>query len=137
MRYATGGSVWLADPAAAEQPRSASRPPLPAAAHRAVSARSGSRRAHRPGSQRWGPAYLGVLCGVVLSLCYLWRGPQNARAGTLAVAGLLIAAATTRLLLPEHRAGMLVSRRRLADVAVLSGLGVALLVAGLVLPAQS
>ena len=78
-----------------------------------------------------------MLGGVALSLCYLWRGPQNARAGTLAVAGLLIAAAVARLVLPEHRAGMLVSRRRLADVAVLSGLGVALLVAGLVLPAQS
>jgi DUF3017 family protein len=138
MRYPGGGSVWLTDAAAAEQPRSPSRPPpVPAAAHRAVSARSGSRRAHRPGSQRSGLAYLGVLCGVALSLCYLWRGPQNARAGTLAAAGLLIAAAAARLLLPEHRAGLLVSRGRLADVAVLSGLGVALLVAGLVLPPQS
>ena len=41
-----------------------------------------------------------------------------------------------RLVLPERRAGMLVSRRRLADVATLATFGVGLLVAGLVLPPQ-
>ena len=78
-----------------------------------------------------------VLCGVALSLCYVWRGPQNVRGGTLAVAGLLLAAAAARLVLPEERAGMLVSRRRLVDVAAFSVLGVGLLVAGLVFPAQN
>jgi Protein of unknown function (DUF3017) len=77
-----------------------------------------------------------VLCGVALSLSYVWRGPQNVRGGTLAVAGLLLAAAAVRLVLPEERAGMLVSRRRLVDVAAFSVLGVGLLVAGLVFPAQ-
>jgi hypothetical protein len=55
----------------------------------------------------------------------------------LAVAGILFAAALARLALPERRAGMLASRRRLADVAVLAALGTGLLVAGLVLPAQA
>jgi hypothetical protein len=77
-----------------------------------------------------------VLCGVALSLSYLWRGPQNVRGGTLAVGGLLLAAAAARLVLPEERAGMLVSRRRLVDVAAFSVLGAGLLVAGLVFPAQ-
>jgi hypothetical protein len=48
----------------------------------------------------------------------------------------MLAAALVRLALPEHRAGMLVSRRRLADVAALAAFGVGLLVAGLVLPPQ-
>jgi len=54
----------------------------------------------------------------------------------LAVAGILLAAALVRLALPERRAGMLVSRRRPADVAVLAAFGIGLLVAGLVLPPQ-
>jgi hypothetical protein len=37
-----------------------------------------------------------------------------------------------RLVLPESKAGMLSSRRRLVDAAVLATLGVGLLVAGLI-----
>ena len=129
--------------AAATAPAVASSPagPAPASAARAAGRRSRSPRArgHRagaPGRQRWGAGYLAVLCGVALSLSYLWRGPQNVRGGTLAVAGLLLAAAAARLVLPEERAGMLVSRRRLVDVAAFSVLGIGLLVAGLVFPAQ-
>jgi hypothetical protein len=48
----------------------------------------------------------------------------------------MLVAALVRLALPERRAGMLVARRRLADVAVLAAFGVGLLVAGLVLPPQ-
>ena len=88
------------------------------------------------GRQRLGAAYLIVVCGVALSLSYMWRGPQNVRGGTLAVAGMLLAAAVARLVLPDRSAGMLASRRRLADVAAFAVLGVALLVAGLVFPAQ-
>jgi multisubunit Na+/H+ antiporter MnhB subunit len=54
----------------------------------------------------------------------------------LAVAGLLFATALARLTLPERQAGMLASRRRLTDVAVLTVLGAGLLVAGLLLPVQ-
>jgi len=95
------------------------------------------RRASLADRQRFGGAYLVIICGVALSLSYIWRGPQNVRGGTLAVAGLLLAAAVARLVLPERRAGMLASRRRLADVAAFTVLGVALLAAGLVFPAQN
>jgi hypothetical protein len=77
-----------------------------------------------------------VICGVVLALVWMRQSGQNVRGGTLAVAGILLTAALARLALPERRAGMLVSRRRLADVAVLAAFGAGLLVAGLVLPAQ-
>jgi hypothetical protein len=50
---------------------------------------------------------------------------------------MVLAAALARIVLPERRAGMLVSRRRLVDVAVLAALGTGLLVAALVLPPQS
>jgi hypothetical protein len=70
-------------------------------------------------------------------LIYLWRGPVFVRGGVLAVAVTMLLAAAARLVLPERRAGLLASRRRLADVATYSILGLALLVAGLVLPAQS
>jgi hypothetical protein len=46
----------------------------------------------------------------------------------------LIAAAAARLLLPERRAGMLRSRRRLADVAAFGTLGIGLLVVGVFFP---
>jgi len=77
-----------------------------------------------------------VISCLVLALLWMWQGSENVRGGTLAVAGILLAAALARLALPEGRAGMLASRRRLADVAVLAALGTGLLVAGLVLPVQ-
>ena len=110
-------------------------------------ARPGPHRRFPPGSDparprprqhrtRWGAAYPIVLAGTAAGLAYLWRGPQNVRGGVLAVAVTLLLAAAARLVLPERRAGLLVSRRRFADVAAFSILGLALLVAGLVLPAQ-
>jgi hypothetical protein len=50
------------------------------------------------------------------------------------MAGVLLAGAAARLGLPERRAGMLGSRRRLADAAAFAALGVGLLVAGLIFP---
>jgi Protein of unknown function (DUF3017) len=95
------------------------------------------RRAAGPGRQRWRQLpYAIVLCGLVLALVWVRQSGQDVRGGTLAVAGILFAAALARLALPERRAGMLASRRRLADVAVLTALGTGLLVAGLLLPAQ-
>jgi Protein of unknown function (DUF3017) len=115
----------------------AASPPANAAGRRAGSARARRHRAAPAGRQRRGAAYFVVLGGVALSLSYMWRGPQNVRGGTLALAGMLLAAAVARLVLPERRAGMLASRRRLVDVATFAVLGVALLVAGLVFPAQN
>ena len=115
----------------------AGSPPASGAGRRAGSRPARRHRAGLAGRQPYGAAYLVVIGGVALSLSYLWRGPQNVRGGALAVAGLLLAAAVARLVLPERRAGMLASRRRLVDVAAFSALGVALLVAGLVFPAQN
>ncbi len=97
----------------------------------------GPRRAAASGRQRWRqlPSAV-VLCGLALARVWMRQSGQNVRGGTLAVAGILFAAALARLALPERRAGMLASRRRLADVAVLTVLGAGLLVAGLMLPAQ-
>lgn len=81
--------------------------------------------------------YLLVLCGLVAALLWMLLGGQNAKGGTLAVAGIVLAAALARLMLPERRAGMLVTRSRLADVVILTALGAGVLAAGLVLPAQS
>ena len=62
------------------------------------------------------------------------QGGQNARDGTLEIAGVLLAAAVARLMLPDRRAGMLRSRRRLPDVAAFAALGISMLVVGLVFP---
>jgi hypothetical protein len=98
-----------------------------------------------PGSAPPGPAprgrrrlqqlpYLLVLCGAGLSLLSMRQGEQGVRSGTLELAGVLLAAALARLLLPDRGAGLLGSRRRLADVAALAALGLGLLTAGLVFP---
>ena len=81
--------------------------------------------------------YVVILCGLAIALAWIRQSGQNVKGGTLAVAGILFVAALARLALPERRAGLLVSRRRLADVAVLAALGAGLLDAGLVLPAQA
>ncbi len=78
-----------------------------------------------------------ALCCLAAALIWMRQGGQSVKGGTLAVAGTLLATALARLALPERRAGMLASRRRLADVAVLAAFGVGLLVAGLVLPPQT
>ena len=80
-------------------------------------------------------AYWMALCGALLGLLAVTVGASYVRGGTLGLAGVLLAAAVARLVLPERRAGMLRSRRRLADAAALGALGISVLVAGLVLPA--
>jgi len=80
--------------------------------------------------------YVILLGGLVLALVWIRQDNTDVRGGTLAVAGIVLAAALARLVLPERRAGLLVSRRRWADVAALAFLGAGLLVAGLVLPRQ-
>jgi outer membrane biosynthesis protein TonB len=134
-----------AAPPSAPAPPPAAPPPAPAPpAEAAPASTAGSRRAptrhdrdrDRGNRTRWGAAYPIVLAGTAAGLAYLWRGPENVRGGVLVVAVTLLLAAAARLVLPERRAGLLVSRRRFADVAAFSILGLALLVAGLVLPAQ-
>jgi Protein of unknown function (DUF3017) len=78
-----------------------------------------------------------VLLGVGAGLWWMRGGERDVRGGTLVIAGVLLAAAAARLGLPERRAGMLGTRRRIVDVAALAGLGVGLLVAGLIFPAPA
>ncbi|HTA02075.1 MAG TPA: DUF3017 domain-containing protein [Streptosporangiaceae bacterium] len=73
-----------------------------------------------------------VLAGVAAGLATVRSGGQAVRGGTLVIAGALLAGSLARLVLPAGKAGMLGSRRRLVDVAVLGALGVGLLVAGLI-----
>jgi hypothetical protein len=79
-------------------------------------------------------AYALVLIGAVIALVIIRQGIHLLKSGTLVLAGVLLAAATARLLLPDRRAGMLASRRRSLDVAILGTLGVGLLIGGIVVP---
>jgi hypothetical protein len=76
--------------------------------------------------------YALVLAGALVGLLLMRAGGLTVRGGTLVIAGALLAGSITRLVLPESRAGLLGSRRRLVDVAMLTALGVGLLIAGLV-----
>jgi hypothetical protein len=86
------------------------------------------------GTGGWLP-YLLVLAGVAAVCAWLWVGGEHAaKGGTLALAGVMFAAALARLALPESRAGLLASRKRRTDVVTLAALATGLLVAGLLLP---
>ena len=85
---------------------------------------------------RQAPYWL-ALCGIALGLVWIRGGERDVRSGTLVMAGVLLAAAAARLGLPDRRAGMLGSRRRILDAAAFAGLGIGLLVAGLVFPART
>jgi Protein of unknown function (DUF3017) len=73
-----------------------------------------------------------VLVGIAAGLVLMEVAKDAVRGGTFVIAGALLAGSVTRLALPDSRAGLLRSRRRLVDVAVFGALGVGLLVAGLV-----
>jgi hypothetical protein len=73
-----------------------------------------------------------VVIGVVAGLATIRSGDLAVRGGTLVMAGALLVGALARLVLPEGKAGMLSSRRRLVDAAALATLGVGLLIAGLI-----
>jgi Protein of unknown function (DUF3017) len=79
-------------------------------------------------------AYGLVLAGIVAGLAVMRAGGHAVNGGTLVIAGALLAGSLTRLALPDGRAGLLGSRRRLVDVAAMTALGVGLLIAGLIVP---
>jgi Protein of unknown function (DUF3017) len=76
--------------------------------------------------------YAVVLAGVVAGLVLMQVAKDAVRGGTFVIAGALLAASLTRLVLPEGRTGLLGSRRRLVDVALLTVLGAGLLTAGFI-----
>ena len=87
-----------------------------------------------PDGRGWLP-YVFVVAGVAAVCAWLWVGGEHAaRSGTLALAGVMFAAALARLALPESRAGLLASRKRRTDVVTLAAFATGLLAAGLVLP---
>ena len=91
-------------------------------------------RADRPGAVGW-LAYLVVRGLIAADLAWLWAGGAHvARGGTLALAGAMFVAAIARLALPESRAGLLASRKRVTDVVTMAALGTGLLVVGLLSP---
>ena len=90
----------------------------------------------RAGAARgtWLPYLVAVGCALG-GLAWMWVGGAHAaKGGTLALAGVMFAAALARLALPESRAGLLASRKRRTDVVTLAALAAGLLVAGLLLP---
>jgi hypothetical protein len=93
-------------------------------------------RRQEEGGVGWGVQvpYLIVLAGAAAGLGWvLDRGTQGVRGGTLALAGAMFAGALARLVLPESRAGMLVSRSRAIDVGTFLALAAGLLAVGLTL----
>ncbi len=73
-----------------------------------------------------GAIYLSVLAGALAGVGIAATGAWRTGVSWLAVS--LLAAAASRLLLPDDNAGMLRVRRRLLDAAILIGMGAALLV---------
>jgi hypothetical protein len=95
-------------------------------------------RRRAAGSRGSAVPYLVVLAGCAAGLAWVAQGgPAGVRRGTLALAGAMFAAALARLVLPESRAGMLASRKRLTDVVTLAVLAGGLLAAGLALAVPS
>ena len=139
MRGASAGAGRPARAAPAGPGASAS-PAAPAApARRRGGAAGRAARAQRAKPPRAAQLpYLIVLAITIAALAWIWQGGvERAREGTLALAGAMFIGALARLVLPEARAGMLASRRRLVDVTCLAALAIGLLVAGLVLPVPS
>jgi hypothetical protein len=91
-----------------------------------------------PGGERLGQFASGlVIAAVIGGLVWIWQSAQNVRGGTLTIAGAMFTAALARLLLPEQSFRLLSSRRRMLDAAAFGTLGVALLIAGLIVPVPS
>src|SRR5947207_2876872 len=112
--------------------------------HRWTSGEGSKRRAGRvsehaePSAAREAASRRAGLAVAIGGLAWMWQGGiERAKEGTLALAGAMFIGALARTVLPEARAGMLASRRRLVDVVSLAALGIGLLVVGLVLPTPS
>ena len=135
---ATGPAV-AGPPAAAAGPAATAAPAAAAPARRRGAAAGRGARGPRAKPPRAAQLpYLLVLAITIGALAWMWQGGiQRAREGTLALAGAMFIGALARLVLPQARAGMLASRRRLVDVTCLAALAIGLLAAGLVLPVPS
>jgi zinc transporter ZupT len=97
--------------------------------------RSAGGRARRV-RPRWQHLPYGVvLAGLLAGLGWMWLGATRpVKPPMLTVGASLLLAAVLRLVLPESRARLLVSRHRLNDVLVLAFLGAAIVAVTLALP---
>jgi hypothetical protein len=137
------GDIAPPPDAAAPRPPAGPAPagPLPASP-RPASPRPGSHRAARAkdsdepavtGVLAWVP-YLVVLAGAAVAMFVVSKGSAYALRGIAVLGGTLLAAALTRLLLPNRFAGLLASRRKASDVLAFAVLGAAVLAVALSLP---
>jgi hypothetical protein len=126
--------VTAAGPAA---PVTAAGPATPVAEAGADVALAATERAQARAAWWAQLPYALVLAATAGGLAWIWLGTRNVHTGMMTVASALLAAAVFRLVLPERGAGLLVSRRRVADVLALASLGACIMAAVLVLPAPS
>jgi len=112
-------------------PPDAATPRAPAG-HRAPRSRDGDEPAVT-GVLAWVP-YLVVLAGAAAAMFVVSKGSAYALRGIAVLGGTLLAAALTRLLLPNRFAGLLASRRKASDVLAFAVLGAAVLAVALSLP---
>ena len=112
-------------------PPDAAAPRAPAG-HRAPGTRDGDEPAVT-GVLAWVP-YLVVLAGAAAAMFVVSKGSSYALRGIAVLGGTLLAAALTRLLLPNRFAGLLASRRKASDVLAFAVLGAAVLAVALSLP---
>jgi hypothetical protein len=110
------------------------------ASHRATRSRPRSRPRSRiddepavTGVLAWVP-YLVVLAGAGAGMFVVAQGSAVAIRGMAVLGGTLLAAALTRLLLPNRFAGVLASRRKASDVLAFAVFGAAVLAVALSLP---
>jgi hypothetical protein len=132
------GDIAPPPDAAAPRPPAGPAPASP----RPASPRPGSHRAARAkdsdepavtGVLAWVP-YLVVLAGAAVAMFVVSKGSAYALRGIAVLGGTLLAAALTRLLLPNRFAGLLASRRKASDVLAFAVLGAAVLAVALSLP---
>ncbi len=130
-KAARRGSGALASAPPAARPESAARS---ASASSSLAAGSASASSSNPvARQRLAQLpYAIVLAATAAGLGLMWGGGHAVSRGTLVLAGALLAGSLARLVLPDGKVGLLRSRRRLVDVALLTALGVGLLIAGLI-----
>jgi hypothetical protein len=130
-KAARRGSVATAIAPPAARPEGAARSASESSSLAAASA--GASSSNPPARQRLAQLpYAIVLAATAAGLGLMWGGGHAVSRGTLVLAGALLAGSLARLVLPDGRAGLLRSRRRLVDVALLAALGVGLLIAGLI-----
>jgi len=112
-------------------PPDAAAPRVPAG-HRATRSTQSDEPAVT-GVLAWVP-YLVVLAGAAAAMFVVSKGSAYALRGVAVLGGTLLAAALTRLLLPNRFAGLLASRRKASDVLAFAVLGAAVLAVALSLP---